>query len=63
MAGVGDILQGDGLARVRRALDGLEADALRLDHVRTCFNNSPPYTSNPSGTATRSTSLDAPNEE
>jgi hypothetical protein len=64
MAGFADTLRGDGLARVHRALDGLEADPLGLDRVRTRFSQPPPsYTSNPSGTTTRSASPEPPIDE
>ncbi|KUJ06238.1 uncharacterized protein LY89DRAFT_570764, partial [Mollisia scopiformis] len=59
-----DNLRGDGLARVYRVLDKLEADPLGLDRARMRFSQSPPlYTSNPSGTITRSTSLELPSDE
>ena len=64
MAGFADTLRGDGLARVHRALDGLEADPFGLDHARTRFSQPPPsYVSNPSGTTTRSASPEPPNDE
>ena len=64
MAGFADTIRGDGLARVHRALDGLEADPLGLDRARTRFSQPPPsYTSNPSGTTTRSASLEPPSDE
>ncbi|KAH8587523.1 hypothetical protein B0O99DRAFT_694404 [Bisporella sp. PMI_857] len=54
-----DNLRGDGLVRVHRALDRLEVDPLGLDRARMRFSQSPPsYTSNPSGTTTRSASPD-----
>ncbi|MCJ1252779.1 hypothetical protein MMC24_000585 [Lignoscripta atroalba] len=57
-------LRGDGLGRVQRALGGLEAEPLALDRARRRFSESPPaYTSNPSGTTTRSESPDAPSDE
>ncbi|PVH71019.1 hypothetical protein DL98DRAFT_118056 [Cadophora sp. DSE1049] len=59
-----DNLRGDGLVRVHRALDRLEADPLGLDRARMRFSQSPPpYTSNPSGTATRSASPDTRSDE
>ena len=59
-----DALRGDGLARAQRALAGLEGDPLRLDRERERFSHSPPpYTSNPSGTTTRSASPNPPSEE
>ncbi|KAN0073554.1 hypothetical protein V8E54_008774 [Elaphomyces granulatus] len=64
MAGFADTLRGDGLARAQRALAGLEGDPLRLDRERQRFSHSPPpYTSNPSGTTTRSASPIPPSEE
>ncbi|KAF2180928.1 hypothetical protein K469DRAFT_714121 [Zopfia rhizophila CBS 207.26] len=64
MTGFADTLRGDGLARVHRALDGLEADPLGLDRARTRFSQPPPsYTSNPSGTTTRSVSPEPPRNE
>ncbi|PSS08545.1 hypothetical protein M430DRAFT_69814 [Amorphotheca resinae ATCC 22711] len=64
MAGFTDTLRGDGLARVQRALAGLEGDPQRLDRARIRFNNSPPpYTSDRSGTTTRSQSPNPPSEE
>ncbi|KAL8650304.1 MAG: hypothetical protein Q9210_003900 [Variospora velana] len=64
MSGFTDTLRGDGLARVHRTLDGLEADSLGLDRARTRFSQSPPpYTSNPSGTPTRSASPEPPIDE
>jgi len=57
MAGFTDTLRGDGLARAQRALVRLEGDSLRLDRERWRFSDSPPpYTSDPSGTTTRSKS-------
>jgi hypothetical protein len=57
-------LRGDGLVRVHIALDGLEVDPLGLDHARRRFSHSPPpYTSNPSGTTTRSASPNPPSEQ
>lgn len=54
-----NILREDGLARVHRALDGLEADSSGLDRVRTRFSqSSSSYTLNSSGTLTRSASSD-----
>ncbi|MCJ1355518.1 MAG: hypothetical protein MMC33_005510 [Icmadophila ericetorum] len=59
-----DNLRGDGLARVHRALDRLEADPLGLGRTRMRFSQSPPpYTSNPSGTTTRSASPDTRSDE
>jgi hypothetical protein len=50
--------------RVHRALDRLEADPLGLDRARMRFSQSPPpYTSNPSGTTTRSASPDTRSDE
>ena len=50
--------------RAQRALAGLEGDPLRLDRERQRFSHSPPpYTSNPSGTMTRSASPNPPSEE
>jgi hypothetical protein len=64
MTGFTDALRGDGLARVHGALGRLEGDPLRLDRARRRFSNSPPaYTSNPSGTTTRSESPMPPSEE
>jgi hypothetical protein len=64
MAHFGDTLRGDGLARAQRALVGLEEDPQRLDHTRIRFEDSPPpYTSDRSGTTTRSQSPNPPNEE
>jgi hypothetical protein len=64
MAGFVDTLRGDGLARAQRALAGLEGDPQRLDRARTRFDDSPPpYTSDRSGTTTRSQSPNPPNEE
>src|SRR5579862_3826854 len=59
-----DNLRGDGLVRVQRALDRLEADPLGLDHARMRFSRSPPpYKSSPSGTTTRSESPDTRTDE
>ncbi|KAF1994147.1 hypothetical protein P154DRAFT_502341 [Amniculicola lignicola CBS 123094] len=64
MAGFFDTLRGDGLTRAQRALVGLEGDPLRLEHERQQFSHSPPpYTSNASGTTTRSASPNPPSEE
>jgi hypothetical protein len=64
MAGFTDTLRGDGLVRAQRALARLEGDSLRLDRERQRFSHSPPpYTSNPSGTTTRSQSPNPPSEE
>ncbi|KAH8782178.1 hypothetical protein BGZ57DRAFT_759154 [Hyaloscypha finlandica] len=64
MAGFTDTLRGDGLVRAQRALAGLQGDPLRLDRARQRFSHSPPpYTSNPSGTTTRSASPIPPSEE
>ncbi|KAI3321946.1 hypothetical protein HD806DRAFT_545617 [Xylariaceae sp. AK1471] len=64
MAGYVDNIRGDGLARAQRALLELERDPERLDRVRTRFEDSPPpYTSDQSGTTTRSQSPVFPNEE
>ncbi|KAL5330825.1 hypothetical protein ACEPPN_000349 [Leptodophora sp. 'Broadleaf-Isolate-01'] len=64
MAGFANTLRGDGLVRAQRALAGLEGDPLRLDRERQRFSHSPPpYTSNPSGTTTRSASPIPPSEE
>ena len=64
MAGFTDTIRGDGLARIHRALDRLEGDPLALDYARMRFSRSPPpYTSNPSGTTTRSPSPAPPSEE
>jgi hypothetical protein len=64
MAGFTDTLRGNGLVRAQRALVGLEGDPLRLDRERQRFGHSPPpYTSNPSGTTTRSASPNPPSEE
>jgi hypothetical protein len=44
--------------------EGMEGDSLRLDRERQQFSHSPPpYTSNPSGTTTRSASPNSPSEE
>jgi hypothetical protein len=57
MACFTDALRGDGLDRVHSALEGFDVDAMRLDRARRRFSGSPPaYTSNPSGTTTRSES-------
>ncbi|KAH8684918.1 hypothetical protein BGZ60DRAFT_467230 [Tricladium varicosporioides] len=54
-----DNLRGDGLVRVHRALDRLEADPLGPDRARMRLSQSLLlYTSNLSGTATRSASSD-----
>ncbi|KAI9855801.1 MAG: hypothetical protein M1813_009610 [Trichoglossum hirsutum] len=59
-----DTLRGDGLARAQRILAGLERDPQRLDRARIRFGDSPPpYTSDRSGTTTRSQSPDPPSEE
>lgn len=64
MAGVSDDLRGDGLVRVHRALDGLEADPFRLERARMRFSQPPPsYTSNPSGTTTQSGSPEPSSDE
>ena len=64
MAGFADTLHGDGLARAQRALAGLEGDPQRLDRARVRFDDSPPpYTSDRSGTTTRSQSPNPPSEE
>jgi hypothetical protein len=64
MAGFTDTLRGDGLARAQRALAGLEGDPQRLDRARIRFDDSPPpYTSDRSGTTTRSQSPSDPSEE
>lgn len=64
MAGFTDTLRGDWLARAQRALATLERDSLRLDCERQRFSHSPPsYTSNPSGTMTRSASPNPPPRE
>jgi hypothetical protein len=64
MTGFTDALRGDGLARVHGALGRLEGDPLQLDRARRRFTDSPPaYTSNPSGTTTRSQSPMPPSEE
>ena len=59
-----DTFRGDGLTKLHRALDGLEGDPLGLDRARTRFSQPPPsYTSNPSGTPTRSTSPELSSDE
>lgn len=64
MAGFADTLGGDGLARAQRALAGLARDAPRLDRERQRFSHSPPpYTSDLSGSVTRSASPIPPREE
>jgi hypothetical protein len=64
IAGFTDTLRGDGLVRAQRALAGLHEDPLRLDRERQRFSHSPlPYTSNPSGTTTRSESPNPPTKE
>ena len=64
MAGFPDALRGDGLVTAQRALARLQGDPLRLDRARQRFSDSPPpYTSNPSGTTTRSASPIPPSEE
>jgi hypothetical protein len=64
MPGFADTLRGDGLARAQRALVGLEGDPQRLDRARVRFDDSPPpYTSDRSGTTTRSRSPNPPSEE
>ncbi|KAI9769277.1 MAG: hypothetical protein M1840_004406 [Geoglossum simile] len=64
MAGFTDTLRGYGLARAQRALAELERDPQRLDRARTRFDDSPPpYTSDRSGTTTRSQSPDPRSEE
>jgi hypothetical protein len=64
MAGFANTLRGDGLARAQRALAGLEGDPQRLDRTRVWFDDSlPPYTSDRSGTTTRSQSPNPPSEE
>lgn len=63
MAGFTDALRGDGLAKTQEALAGLRGDPLRLDRERDRFQHSPsPFTSNPSGTTTRSGSPNPPSE-
>ncbi|TAQ85236.1 hypothetical protein B7494_g6430 [Chlorociboria aeruginascens] len=57
-------LRGDGLVKVERALHRLEGDPLGLDLARGRFSHSPPpYSSNPSGTTTRSASPELPPDE
>ena len=64
MAGFADALRGDGLVRAQRALVGLEGDPERLHRARRRFSDSPPpYTSDRSGTTTRSVSPNPPSEE
>ncbi|KAH8598556.1 hypothetical protein B0O99DRAFT_738781 [Bisporella sp. PMI_857] len=64
MAGFTDTLRGDGLARAQRALAELERNPQRLDRARIRFDDSPPpYTSDRSGTTTRSQSPNPPSEE
>ncbi len=64
MAGFADTLRGDGLVRAQRALIGLEGDPERLDRARRRFSDSPPpYTSDQSGTTTRSVSPNPPSKE
>ena len=64
MAGFADTLRGDGLVRAQRALVGLEGDPERLDRARRRFSDSPPpYTSDRSGTTTRSVSPNPPSHE
>ncbi|KAF8852992.1 hypothetical protein BDZ45DRAFT_677987 [Acephala macrosclerotiorum] len=64
MAAFTGTLRGDGLARAQRALAGLEGDPQRLDRERIRFDDSPPpYTSDRSGTTTRSQSPNPPSEE
>lgn len=64
MAGFGDTLRGDGLARTQRALARLEADPQRLHRARVRFDDSPTlYKSDRSGTTTRSPSPIPPSEQ
>ncbi|PVH72626.1 hypothetical protein DL98DRAFT_432891, partial [Cadophora sp. DSE1049] len=57
-------LRGNKLVRVHRALDKLKADPLGLDRARIQFSQSPLlYTSNLSGTTTRSASPDTRSDE
>lgn len=64
MAGFTDTLRGYGLVRAQTTLLGLERDPERLDRARRRFSDSPPpYTSDRSGTTTRSVSPNPPSEE
>ncbi|KAA6406979.1 MAG: hypothetical protein FRX48_09277 [Lasallia pustulata] len=61
MAGLTDAVRG---GRAKRALARLEGGPLRVVCERQRFSDSPPpYTSNPSGTTTRSASPNPPSEE
>ena len=64
MAGFTAAVQGNGLAKLYRALKEFELDPSRLADARRRFSHSPPsYRSYPSGTTTRTTSLNPPSEQ